>query len=43
MGGEPTLDGIRAIHGRLLVLIDVHDQVMERLEIVSERGEAGGR
>jgi hypothetical protein len=41
MGGEPTLEGIRAIHGRLLVLVDVHDQVMERLEIVSERGEDG--
>jgi hypothetical protein len=43
MSGEPTLDGIRAIHGRLLVLIDVHGQVMERLELVSERGEVGGR
>jgi hypothetical protein len=34
MGGSPTLDGIGAIQGRLVILTEVHRQVEERLELL---------
>jgi hypothetical protein len=40
MVGEPTLDEIAAVQGRLLVLVTVHGQVLERLENVAAAEEA---
>jgi len=41
MVGDPTLDEIAAVQGRLLILVSVHGQVVERLELVGlTRGSA---
>lgn len=38
MGGSPTLDGIGAIQGRLVILTEVHGQVEERLALLLADG-----
>jgi hypothetical protein len=38
VGGPPEIDDVRVLYGRLVILADVHGQLIERLEAILAEG-----